>query len=66
MWIFSRTKIFRNTKVGLDLSNYATKPDLKNAKGIDISSFAKKVDLVSLKYNVDKLDVNKQKMFQLI
>ena len=31
-------------KVELDLSNYATKTDLKNATGIDISKFAKKVD----------------------
>ena len=29
-------------KVKLDLSNYATKTDLKNAAGVDISSFAKK------------------------
>ena len=27
----------------LDLSNYATKADLKNAKGVDISKFAKKL-----------------------
>ena len=42
-------------KVQLDLSNYATKTDLKNATGIDTPSFAKKVDLTSLKSNVDKL-----------
>ena len=29
-------------KVGLDLSNYATKTDLKNTTGVDTSSFAKK------------------------
>ena len=29
-------------KVELDLSNYATKADLKNATGVDTSSFAKK------------------------
>ena len=46
-------------KVELDLSNYATKTDLKNATGIDTSSFAKKVDLASLKSNVGKLDVDK-------
>ena len=28
-------------KVNLDLSNYATKADLKNVKGIDTSKFAK-------------------------
>ena len=29
-------------KVELDLSNYATKTDLKNVAGVDTSSFAKK------------------------
>ena len=33
----------------LDLSNYATKSDLKSAGGINTSKFAKKADLVSLK-----------------
>ena len=46
-----------NAKV--DLSNYATKSDLKNATGVDTSSFAKKKsDLASLKFNVDKLDID--------
>ena len=31
-----------------DLSDYATKTDLKNAAGIDTSSVAKKVDLANL------------------
>ena len=53
-------------KAELDLSNYATKTDLKNATGIDTSTFAKKVDLASLKSNIDKLDIDKLKMFQLI
>ena len=48
-------------KVELDLSNYATKADLKNARGVDTSRFAKKVDLANLKSNVDKLDVDKLK-----
>ena len=35
----------RNTKeVELDLANYATKSDLKNATGADTSKLAKKVD----------------------
>ena len=46
-------------KVELDLSNYATKTDLKNATGVDTSSVAKKVDLANLKSNVDKLDIDK-------
>ena len=42
-------------KIELDLSNYATKADLKNATGVDTSKFAKKkVDLANLKSNVDK------------
>ena len=43
-------------KVELDLSNYATKADLKNAAGADTSKFAEKNDLASLKAEVDKLD----------
>ena len=41
----------------MDLSNYATKSDLKNATGVDILKFVKKVDLASLKSDVDKLDI---------
>ena len=48
-------------KFELDLSNYATKADLKNATSVDISKFAKKVDLASLKFNVGKLDIDKLK-----
>ena len=33
-----------NVKLELDLSNYATKTDLKNATGVDTSEFAKKTD----------------------
>ena len=46
-------------KFELDLSNYATKTDLKNATSVDTSKFAKKVGLASLKSNVDKLDIGK-------
>ena len=48
-------------KVELDLSNYATKTDFKNAKEIDTLSFAKNIDLAKLKSNVDKLDIDKLK-----
>ena len=65
-WIFSGTKFLGKVEVKLDLSNYAIKSDLKNATGIDTSSFAKKFDLASLKSSVDKLDIDKLKMFQLI
>ena len=46
-----------NAKV--DLSNYATKSDLKHATGIDTSKLAAKSDPVSLKTEVDKVDVEK-------
>ena len=48
-------------KVELDLSNYATKVDLKTATGVDTSQFAKIVDLANLKSNVDKLNIDKLK-----
>ena len=48
-------------KVKLDLSNYTTKADLKNATGIDASKPVKKVDLAKLKSGVDKLDTDKLK-----
>ena len=47
--------------VKVDLSNYATKSDLKNATGIDTSKLAAKSDLVSLKAEVNKLDIDKLK-----
>ena len=49
----------RRVKVELDLSNYATKTDLKNATGVDASKFAKNVDLANLEATVDKLDIDK-------
>ena len=45
--------------VTVDLSNYATKTDLKNISHIDVSSYALKSNLASLKTEVDKLDINK-------
>ena len=46
-------------KVKIDLSNYATKTDIKNISHIDTSSFALKTNLSSLKTEVDKLDIDK-------
>ena len=46
-------------KFKADLYNYATKSDLKNATGIDTSKLAAKLDLVTLKAEVDKLDIDK-------
>ena len=48
-------------KVELDLSNYVTKTDLKKGTGVDTWDFAKKTDLANLKYDVDKLDIDKLK-----
>ena len=62
---FPETKSLGGTmKIELDLSNFATKEDLKNTK--DASKFARKLDLTHLKSNVDKLDVDNWKMYQLI
>ena len=47
--------------VKVDLSNYATKTDIKNISHVDTSSFALKTNLASLKTEVDKLDINKLK-----
>ena len=48
-----------NINVKVDISNYATKTDLKNIPHIDTSSFALKTSLASLKTEVDKLDIDK-------
>ena len=45
--------------VKVDLSNYATKTDLKNISHTDVSSYALKSNLASLKTEVDKLDIDK-------
>ena len=48
-----------NIKVELDLSNYATKDDVKNITHLDVSSYATKTNLAALKTEVDKIDVDK-------
>ena len=50
-----------NIKVELDLTNYATKTDLKNITHVDVSSFASKTNLAALKTEVNKIDVDKLK-----
>ena len=50
-----------NVKVELDLTNYATKTDLKNITHVDVSSFANETNLAALKTEVDKIDVDKLK-----
>ena len=51
----------QNVKVELDLTNYATKTDLKNITHVDVRSFASKTDLAALKTELDKIDVDKLK-----
>ena len=50
-----------NIKVKLDLTNYATKDDVKNITHVDVSSFASKTNLAALKTEVDQIDVAKLK-----
>ena len=45
--------------VKVDVSNYATKTDIKNISNIDTSSLALKANLANLKTEVDKLDIDK-------
>ena len=49
-----------NIKVELDLTNYATKVDVKNTH-TDVISFASKTNLAALKTELDKIDVDKLK-----
>ena len=57
----SRRRFRGDIKVKLDLSNYATKTDLKNVTHVDVSSFASKTNLASLKAKVDKIIADKLK-----
>ena len=50
-----------NVKLELDLTNYATKTNLKNITHVDVSSFASKTNLAVLKTEVDKIDADKLK-----
>ena len=46
-------------KVKIDISNYATKADIKNLSQVDTLSLALKANLASLKTEVDKLAIDK-------
>ena len=50
--------------IKVDLSNFATKADIKNISHVDTSSFVLKKNLASLKTEVDKLDIDKLAPFQ--
>ena len=51
----------KNIKVELDLSNYATKDDVKNITHVEVSSYASKTNLAVLKTEVYKIDTDKLK-----
>ena len=48
-----------NINVKVDLSNYATKTNIKKISHVDTSSFALKTNLANLKTEVDKLHIDK-------
>ena len=48
---------FRDVKV--DLSNYVTKADLKNATGTDMFNLALKSNLAKIKADIDKINIDK-------
>ena len=50
---------YKNIKVEIDLSNYATKKEINDITHVDTSNFALKTNLANLKTEVDKLDVDK-------
>ena len=53
------THFEESIKAKIDLSNYATKADIKNISHVDTSSFALKTNLANLKNELDKLDIGK-------
>ena len=51
-----------NVNVEIDLSNYESKADLKNATGVDTSDFSpKKTNSATLKSDIDTLSIDKLK-----
>ena len=48
-----------NINVKVDLSNYATKADLKNVTHVNTSGFSLKTNLAGLKTEVNELDIDK-------
>ena len=49
----------KRVTVKVDLSNYATKADIKNILHVNTSSFALKSNLAKLKNKIDKVDIGK-------
>ena len=55
----NRMKCLVEILIKVDISNYATKTDLKNVTHVDTSTFALKANLANLKTEVNKLDIDK-------
>ena len=53
------TSDYKNIKVKIDLTNYATKKDINDISHVDTSNFALKRNLANLKTEVNKLDDGK-------
>ena len=51
----------RDINVKVDLSNHATKTDIRNISHVGTSSFALKLNLAGLKTEIDKFDMDKLK-----
>ena len=54
-----------NINVKVDLFNYATKVDIRDATGTDSSNFRLKSNLASLKAGVDEIDVTKLRVSKI-
>ena len=50
---------YKNIKVKIDLTNYATEKDINDITHVGTSNFALKTNLANLKIEVDKLDIDK-------
>ena len=50
---------YKNIKVKIDLTNYATKEDINDITHVDTSNCALKSNLANLQTEVDKLDIDK-------
>ena len=50
---------YKDIKVNIDLSNYATKKEINDITQVDTSNFASKTNLANLKTEVHKLDIDK-------
>ena len=64
--LIKKSIFIKKIEFELDLSNYATKSDLKNATGVDTSDFTKITDIASLKSDIDKLNINKLENFKVV